>query len=277
MPVDEVEFSHSPHASGIGVLHANYTERKWHVVNSAFALAIPISWAAEVSYRGRQQVCQPGDIFCTEPGEVHRTSRILQPGGFKVFLIDEAPLLERLAEVAPQLKAVHFKEIGRRMSPTLVRHVSAVVAVIGKGATPLHLQSCVMDLVATMADELFDEPRSQRFIPPGARALERARECLHDDDAGWIDLDTLSQQAGISRFHLLRAFKARFGLPPHAYQVGLRIAKAQRLLRSGVAPAHVATECGFSDQSHLTRHFKQVLGITPGRFARDLALSAIRY
>ena|SRR6187551_2513566 len=143
MPVDEVEFSHSPHASGIGVLHANYTERKWHVVNSAFALAIPISWAAEVSYRGRQHVCQPGEIFCTEPGEVHRTSRILQPGGFKVFLIDEAPLLERLAEVAPQLKAVHFKEIGRRMLLRAFRRDSGCLRMrIKSGFVSPRLSAC---------------------------------------------------------------------------------------------------------------------------------------
>jgi len=268
---DVIDFAHSPHAPGLGVLHARHTERKWHVVNSAFGLAVPRSWVGEIAYRGKRRTFTAGEVFCTEPGEVHETSRILRPGAFEVVLIDEGPLGERLAEVAPHLKEAHFREIGQRMSPVLSRQLAHAVRLIGRETTPLEVQSCVLELVATMVDELLDDPRPMRAAHDGGRAIVRARDCLHDTDERWVDLDTLAQEAGISRFHLLRAFKRQYGLPPHAYQVGLRVAKAQRLLRRGLPLAQVATECGFTDQSHLTRHFKQALGVTPGRFARDVA------
>jgi AraC-like DNA-binding protein len=269
--MDELlEFRHSPHLTGVGVMHAQYTERKWHVVNSAYGLAVPSDWVGEIAYRGQRRVFGAGEVFCTEPGEVHETSRILRPGSFKVLLIDEAPLLERVAEVAPHLKTARFGEMGRRLTPELGARLGDAFDVIERATTPLHVQSCLLELVAVLVDELLDDPRPHRRPASPSVGLSRVRECLHEDDDGWIDLDTLSAQAGMSRFHLLRSFKQRYGLPPHAYQVGLRIAKAQRLLRKRLPLAQVAAECGFTDQSHLTRHFKQVLGVTPGRFARDL-------
>ncbi len=54
-------------------------------------------------------------------------------------------------------------------------------------------------------------------------------------------------------------------MPPHAYQESVRIRHAQRLIRAGMSLADVAVEVGFSSQSHLTRCFKQIIGVTPGQ------------
>jgi AraC-like DNA-binding protein len=268
---EAIEFRHSPHLMGVGVLHAHHTERKWHVINSAYGLAVPGDWIGELQYRGEQRVFEGGDVFCTEPGEVHETSRITRKGAFKALLIDERPLLEHVAEIAPRLRASHFRSIGGRMSPQLGNRLNALFRLIGTEAAPLLVQSTMVELVACMVEELLEDPKPNRVTPGHTRTLERARECLHDSDEDWVDLETLAREAGLSRFHLLRSFKERYGLPPHAYQVRLRVAKAMQLLRGRVPPAQVAAECGFTDQSHFTRHFKQVLGVTPGRFARDLA------
>lgn len=84
-----------------------------------------------------------------------------------------------------------------------------------------------------------------------------------------FDLTTLSEYWGRSRFSALRTFKRRFGLPPLSYQIHLRVEQAQMALRAGRRPARVAAECGFFDQSHLTRHFKRILGVTPSQYARS--------
>ncbi|MEV6212961.1 helix-turn-helix transcriptional regulator, partial [Kitasatospora sp. NPDC051914] len=68
--------------------------------------------------------------------------------------------------------------------------------------------------------------------------------------------------------HLVRAFSAAFGIAPHQYVMSRRVDLARRLLLGGRPPGEVATADGFYDQSHLTRHFKRVLGTTPGRYAR---------
>jgi AraC-like DNA-binding protein len=67
--------------------------------------------------------------------------------------------------------------------------------------------------------------------------------------------------------HLVRAFTHAHGLPPHQYLTGRRIELARRLLLAGQRPAEVAAAAGFHDQSHLTRHFKRYLGVSPARYS----------
>ena len=68
------------------------------------------------------------------------------------------------------------------------------------------------------------------------------------------------------------AQRAEVGLPPHAYLDSVRIRQAERLIRAGRPLAGVAAEVGFSSQSHLTRQFKRLVGVTPGQYARDRAI-----
>jgi AraC-like DNA-binding protein len=66
--------------------------------------------------------------------------------------------------------------------------------------------------------------------------------------------------------HLIRSFKQRYGITPHAYVIGARIEQARKRLLAGEAPARVATEVGFHDQAHLTRHFKRHVSVPPARY-----------
>jgi AraC-like DNA-binding protein len=56
-------------------------------------------------------------------------------------------------------------------------------------------------------------------------------------------------------------------MPPHAYLVQIRLLRAKALLRRGRPIAHVASATGFADQSHFTRHFKRLMGVTPAKYA----------
>ena len=72
----------------------------------------------------------------------------------------------------------------------------------------------------------------------------------------------------IDRFRLTRAFKSAFGLPPHAYLVQLRLARARHWLAKGEQPADVAIALGFADQSHLGRWFVRAYGLTPAAYRK---------
>ena len=76
----------------------------------------------------------------------------------------------------------------------------------------------------------------------------------------------IAARAGMSREGFSRNFAARCGMPPHAFWLMGRLNHARALLRAGDAIAEVASEAGFSDQSHLTRCFRRAFGVTPGRF-----------
>jgi AraC-like DNA-binding protein len=97
--------------------------------------------------------------------------------------------------------------------------------------------------------------------------VRRARSFLADRWDRPVALGELASFAGLSRFELVRRFRAQTGLTPHAFQTNLRIAHARTMLRAGDPIAGVAAACGFADQPHLTRTFRRAVGVTPGRFA----------
>ena len=105
-----------------------------------------------------------------------------------------------------------------------------------------------------------------RLLLPRTVAL--VRQMLHDCNAGPLSISDLAAEAGVSETQVIRSFTAAIGLPPHAYWVALRIERAKDLIRSGQGLAEVANRTGFSDQSHLSRHFKRITSLTPGQFAK---------
>lgn len=73
------------------------------------------------------------------------------------------------------------------------------------------------------------------------------------------------------RFHFCRAFRAQVGLPPHAYLTRLRIMRATELLAAGMSRAKSRQESGSTTGSQLNRHFRRLVGTTPGAYAREHA------
>lgn len=88
-----------------------------------------------------------------------------------------------------------------------------------------------------------------------------------------VSIKRLTEAEGISEYALIRAYKKRFSITPVQHLMSLRIECACGLLASGVKPAVVAAETGFSDQAHLTRMFKQRMGTTPASYAKMVARS----
>ena len=86
--------------------------------------------------------------------------------------------------------------------------------------------------------------------------------------AGPVHLADIACECGVSPFQLIRAFHSVFGVPPHAYLMQLRLRRARTMLARGASITTAAFACGFVDQSHLTRYFKRIVGVTPGMYAR---------
>ena len=85
-----------------------------------------------------------------------------------------------------------------------------------------------------------------------------------------ISLENLAAAVGISKYYLVRQFTQAFGLPPHAYQIRLRIARARELLARALTVKCVSAELGFADQSHFGRHFRKATGLTPAEYQRHV-------
>ncbi|MDE1180902.1 AraC family transcriptional regulator [Paraburkholderia sp.] len=109
-----------------------------------------------------------------------------------------------------------------------------------------------------------------RGTPDAPRTLSRAIELtvafIETYFAQPVSLATLAATAGLSVSRFATLFRLETGIPPHKYVCLVRIRHAQRLLRHGMPPSVVATEVGFFDQSHLGRHFRRTVGVTPGDY-----------
>lgn len=109
---------------------------------------------------------------------------------------------------------------------------------------------------------LANEARGNRL------AVDRAMEYLHDRLDRQVSLEELSVVCGTSAFSLCREFSAQLGMSPGAWVRSRRIARAQDLIGRGLDLSEVAAQCGFSDQAHMTRLFRSVIGCTPAQWQR---------
>jgi transcriptional regulator GlxA family with amidase domain len=99
-----------------------------------------------------------------------------------------------------------------------------------------------------------------------SHAVERAVAFIETSFAQPVSLTMLAALAGLSVSRFATLFRQEVGISPHRYLCLVRVRHAQRLLRHGTPPSVVATEVGFFDQSHLGRHFRRAVGVTPGDY-----------
>ena len=124
-------------------------------------------------------------------------------------------------------------------------------------------------LLTAFLEAASDDADGGLATAPVTPPIARAKKFIEDRFADDVRLEHLEAEVGLSRFYLVRRFRAEVGMPPHAYQLALRLDRARVLVASGMALADVASRCGFTDQSHLTRHFRRATGVAPGAYARS--------
>jgi len=107
-----------------------------------------------------------------------------------------------------------------------------------------------------------DPPTTRGGLAP-ARA-NRVCEYIDSHLQENIALEVLAGIAQLSVHHFARAFRQTLGIPPHNYIVQRRVERAQQMLRNTELPlSEIAIAAGFTDQSHLARHFRTITGVSP--------------
>ncbi|HKO52198.1 MAG TPA: AraC family transcriptional regulator [Polyangiaceae bacterium] len=195
------------------------------------------------------------------------------PGTFQSFIVTPELLRTWVSERHQQPLRAEWRTLFPAISDNLLGKLQSFSNALQPGTSDLELQSRAVELADIIVAELIagatDNPPD---AGPAVRRAMRMRECLEDEGLN-VDLDTLARAAGLDRFQALRVFKKCFGLPPHAYQLRLRVTRARPLLLQGASAFEVAARCGFADQSHMIRHFKRIAGVTPSQYVGQRAAS----
>jgi len=150
--------------------------------------------------------------------------------------------------------------------PVLAGLLREAFADFPQALEPLAVDAVVERLAGRLAARSDDRPRA-RGTAVAHRAVARARGFLAAEAHRTVASEELETVTGLDRFALSRHFRAATGTSPHRYQVGRRLARAQKMIAEGAALSDAAAATGFADQSHLTRHFAARFGLTPGRWA----------
>jgi AraC family transcriptional regulator len=100
--------------------------------------------------------------------------------------------------------------------------------------------------------------------------LSRAVDYIEAHLGEALSLDVLAALEGLSLYHFARTFRQVTGQPPHQYIIQRRVKRAQHLLTTQLSLAQIALDVGFANQSHLNRHFKQHVQLTPQQYRQQL-------
>ncbi|MGY4535130.1 AraC-like DNA-binding protein [Pseudomonas sp. TE3786] len=258
--------------TGIETIRAHFRghayDPHWH---DSYLIGVTEQGVQQFSCRQQRHISTPGQVFMLEPGEIHDGTAPSAEGFTYSMLYLDPQWLERelhaLFEQAPVACQPGF-------ASTLIGDVALAGATL-QAFQALHeqelrivRQTALDGLLTQMTAHLHWRRPQQPLDPRLPLVAQRARDYLHAHVHDDIGLDDLARISGVDRFRLSRAFKAAFGLAPHAYLIQLRLAKARHLLARGETPAQVASALGFADQSHLGRWFRRAYRLTPADYRK---------
>jgi AraC-like DNA-binding protein len=269
---DQARLWRSDDLGGLDLLRASYVSFVFTPhAHESFLIALTEEGVGYPVFRHDRHPVRPGEVFVLNPEESHAGGPATDaPWGYRA-IYPSAELLSRTS--------VEFA--GRRARvPEFAGSVVRDRAVADR-LRRFHL-SCEQPHASRLLRETYladalvwllrrhGIPR-QPLRPAGREhaGVAVAREYLDQHPQANVSLVALAAVAGLSPYHLCRVFKDRVGLTPHAYQDQLRVRRAKQLLDQEVPIARAAVEAGYYDQAHLTRHFKRVMGVTPGAYVAD--------
>jgi AraC-like DNA-binding protein len=264
---------------GVGVMNLTLERGLSRAVPHKYSTVLQLEGQSESSVRGARWSTRPGTLGVKVPGEVYEYAR-RERTRCQVLVFDDALVEEARAALdrppAPPRAGAFDGPRDPRVQPLMTLHRAVLDEAFTMGETPkpppqassgAGLEPLLAEALATLVT-LAGAGDTEPARPAWSDAVARARALLDERIAEPVTLDELAAHARLDKFRLCRAFREQVGLPPHAYVTHRRVSVAQELLTRGLSQAEVAVEVGLYDQSQLHRHFKRILGVTPGAWAR---------
>ena len=252
-----------------GVSKSHWLPRHFH---EELELGIRQGDGWQFNYRGATYSVPPNTLVVTQPGEAHyadcASDRDCTYRGLQVGV----DLLQQVAtEVAGRKTALPFFPMPLIYDRYLNTQIVQVHQALEQPISQLEQQTLMGEVLAQLILRCAENSPCQAKLGEERQPVERVRTYIEDHYNREISLEQLTQVANLSSFHLNRAFSKTFGMPPHAYQIQVRILQAKRLLRKQWSIEQVAIKTGFVSQSHFGSHFKRLVCVTPGQYIRPLA------
>lgn len=268
---EKVTFWRDAALSNLELLRATFTTHAFAPhIHEGYAIGVIDRGAERFKYRKDMHVAPQGSIVVINPGEMHTGEALSKQGWSYRMLYPEISLLQRAAAEAVQKPLnVPFFPAPVIHDPAMAQMLSQLHASLATSPSELERESLLIWTLAHLVRRHADMPPIALASASERAHILQVRTYLEEHSTENVSLDRLAALVNLSPFYLLRVFRETVGLPPHSYLTQIRVSRAKRLISASMPLAEVATAVGFSDQSHLNRHFKALIGVTPGQYARS--------
>ena len=272
--MNQAKFWRRPQIQGVDLLQASYTTQSFtRHMHEEFAIGVIERGGLGFDYRGAHLIASKGSINLCNAGEFHTGKAVTEEGwSYRMFYIQPNLMAGIVAQANDSSPKIPFFKNGVVKDDFLAGQLIYLHRTLEADYyNDLEQQHFFLSTLLQFISRYAEDPPVSHKIGDENRRVSQICEYIDAFYSRNIRLDELSYLVELSPFHLTRVFRRHVGVPPHAYLNQVRVQKAKALLGQGMQIAHVAFETGFVDQSHLHRHFKQILGITPGQYRNSVA------
>ncbi|MER8972066.1 MULTISPECIES: AraC family transcriptional regulator [unclassified Mesorhizobium] len=253
----------------LGLFEARFTQHRYDLhTHPTYVIALITSGCERIRI-GRQSVLAPaGTIAVVNPEEWHDGERGADEGWAYRTFYPSVPLMSALAD-----------ELGRDGAPVFSRatiedsRLAAALTAAHQGSTSPDTMTAETSLLVALRRLIVRHgdssgPAEEVDGSESQRRFSLYRDLVESELGSQLDLKRLAGAAGVTRFQVIRDFNKVIGLTPAAYIRDRRLRRASALIEQGFGLADAAITAGFADQSHFSRTFRAMHGMTPGMFRR---------
>lgn len=262
--MDGARFYRPQFLPGVELVSAAYNGRRFPEHRHDEYVIGAVTAGAEMLTVGRNQhVADIGTVLLLNPAQPHANIAVgTETLRYSVMYVPE-PIVASFLDTGVALPEF---ELPVQKQASLFSKVLSIHAMLASAASGRLEQESAMSAFVHALRPHAPPDRSERFAFP--IAADKMRQFIGDHYTGVFGLRDLSIVTGLSTFHLVRTFKKAYGLSPLAYRDHLRMTEARRLLLAGQSTSQIGLALGYADQSHFTRQFQRVVGISPQRYTR---------
>ena len=253
-------------APGITVVQASFRHFAFpRHVHATYSMGLVERGVNRFDWGGSRDAAPAGSLCVVNPDQAHTGEADAEVGWAYVNIYVDQRELARITGLRDPTALLYFPS-AVITNARVVKPMRRLAALLRSGtADALEREHQFAVAIEALATEATSKPRALALT---SAKLKRAKSLLEATVDRPLTLRELSLELQLGPSQIIRAFKEAFGISPYAYHLSHRVAEAQRRLADGASVADVAVATGFSDQAHLTRHFRAHMGFTPGRYAR---------
>ena len=254
----------------VGLLHARFVQHAYpRHSHDYYVISLIERGRQSFTHKGTKYTTPPGGVILINPETAH-TGEAVDELGFELRSIYPTTSHMKMAafELTGRYQALPFFTEVRVDHPWAAKSILSLHRALLQQAPSIEYESRFIWTLTQLIKRYADPPSTEQKLGNENKTIQKACWYIEDCFSQDVSLHSLAQHVALSPYYFLRVFCAEVGMPPHAYLESVRIRHAQRLIRAGRPLADVAMEVGFSSQSHMTRCFKKIIGVTPGQFAQ---------